>query len=732
MIPFLIPPAVERAPAPPPLENAALDFCREVAPQMGWEAPTKPSSLKALRSQATTMLSVCTKSLPSESRSLPLLEAALGALEVATGEEAKGEKRYGRAAKNLALRWRNGQKEWGRGNLRLLPELENLTLLYELGGLRASNWRDEALRIRAGIARTPDPLLEKDLAAAVEDHYGPWLTVVELEPMLEFSHHLARVWENYSDDRQLTRQVMRLGLKPDAHRVWGLAAKEASESQRLELAALVDRLDPETVMRECAQEAGVDTLLELGKALMGTPLEGAARSLLKRLDMRLREGNKAQDPLRRRIAKTLEDWGGWAGLLRGALAEATSRDAIFALLGEAESFLGEHRDGGLLETGTWRLEALAHSGSVDGLAQHLEAWAAFQTNAGHALEAEELLGICLDLADPKGQDLPARCELLANLGRWKELQELLGAPREQESERVLGWRFRAALGLGEVSEAKRWIEAWLVAAPEIPEEPSGPLGFHAPEVFPRLPGLSAAIPWFQARPEALAPLVARYGARLLSGQGALLAREPWRILVALDPEAPQDLQPTKAEEALRWRWSRLPSGAMGMDGLEQLIQDAEKQLSASHVLVAELLADLGERQGDKGLPSLERAQCILEASPGHEQLLIEVDVSMAAICSQLDGKGLERNLLKAMELLERMPRLEGEIQERAEFLPLLLIHFWRQQRLDELMALGTRIQALGRRMAKGSLLDEADQELALRALGRTERLQRQLRAAGLP
>jgi len=48
------------------------------------------------------------------------------------------------------------------------------------------------------------------------------------------------------------------------------------------------------------------------------------------------------------------------------------------------------------------------------------------------------------------------------------------------------------------------------------------------------------------------------------------------------------------------------------------------------------------------------------------------------------------------------------------------------------MALGTRIQALGRRTAKGSLLDDADLEPALRALGRAERLQRQLRAAGLP
>jgi len=234
--------------------------------------------------------------------------------------------------------------------------------------------------------------------------------------------------------------------------------------------------------------------------------------------------------------------------------------------------------------------------------------------------------------------------------------------------------------------------------------------------------------------------VARFGAGLLPGQGALLAREPWRILAALDPdavtpfmaEAPGDLQPARAEEALRWRWSCLPSGTPGMGALKQLIRDAERRLSPSHVLVAELLADLGERQGEKGLESFERAQSILEASQGHEQLLVRVDVSMAAICSLLDGKGLERNLLKAMELLERMPSLEGELQERAEFLPLLLIHFWRQQRLDELMALGTRIQALGRRTAKGSLLDDADLEPALRALGRAERLQRQLRAAGLP
>ncbi len=718
-----LPPPSEIAQAPLPLEVAALDFCRGVAPQMGWEAKANPSALKALRHQATSLLEVCARALPPENRALPLLGAALGALESATGEEAKGEKRYGRAARTLALRWRNAQKAWGASSPRCLPELESLILLYELGGMRASLWRDETLRIRVNQARVPDPVLEQDLAAAVEDHYGPWLTVVELEPMLEFSHHLARIWGSHGEDRAMTRRILTLGLRPDAHRVWRLAARKATEGLRLQLARLLARLDPEAILREDAQGAGgVDSVLRLGEALMGTPLEGAARELLKRLDVALfQESLVPRRDLRRRIARILQDWTGWASQLREELAPAESSEVIASLLGEAEPFLREHRDGGLLDLGTRKLRALAQGqGPADPeLARRLEAWAELQTDP---FEAEDLRRLRLALEDPEGRDWSARCELLARLGRWKDLEEVLEASPQRESEAVLGWRFRTALAQGEGQGALSRLEAWLarVTGPEAPEEP------------PLLPGLCWAFPRLRDRAEVLGPLVARFGARLLPGQEALLAREPWRILAALDPEAPASLLPTRAEEALRWRWSRLPSGEPRRRLLEALLRDAEGQLGAAHLLVAELLVELGEAQKEDGLPALERAQRILESAPGQEQLLARVHLAMAAACSLLDGPGLERNLLKAMALLERMPRLGAEAEEWVREMPgLLLLHLWREQRLDELLVLAPRVQALARRSMKPS---PAAGELgtALTALARVARLQGQLRGAGLP
>ncbi len=719
MVPLLVLPPAQTAIAPAPLEVAALDFCRAVAGQMGWEAKPSRLHLKGMRSQAASLA----RAMPPNHRALPLLEAALGALESALGEEAKGEKRFGRAAKILALRWQSAQKAWGARDPRRLPALEDLALLYELGGMRASPWRDEALRIRVSACRAPDLGLEKDLAAAVEDHYGPWLTVVELEPMLEFSRHLARIWMGYRENRALTQRVLRLGLKPDAHRVWKLAARAATESQRLELADLLARLDPDTVLGEEAPAGSPEAVLGRAAALAGTPLEGPSRELLRRMEARLGEGNAGpRTELRRRILRALQDGRGWADLLSERLADAKSPEEISALLGEAEQFFGAHDDARLLEAGTQKLKGLVPRGESPGLAQRLESWAELQRAAGHPEAADELLRLRLGLEELKGGDGTARCELLGRLGRWKELEAFLGPAQDRESERVLGWRYRAALGRGDAPEANRWLEAWLarVTGPEAPGEP------------PLLPGLCWALPRIQARPEAAIPLAARYGARLLPGQEALLDREPWRILTALDPDAPASPLPAKVEEALRWRWNRLPRDESRPRLLERLVEEAEAQLGSSHVLVAELLMDLGDARKEEGLESLERARGILEGSQGHDALLAKAYLALAAACSLVDGKGLERNLLKAITVLERMPRLAEETEDWAREMPtLLLLHLWREQRLDELVALEPRIQSLAARAPKAGP-DVTEMSAALATLTRVARFQSQLRAAGLP
>jgi hypothetical protein len=570
--------------------------------------------------------------------------------------------------------------------------------------------------------------LERDLAAAVEDRYGPWLTVVELEPMLEFSQQLARVWLSYPEDGALTRQVLKLGLKPDAERVWKLAARKSSEGARRDLAALLERLDPRVLLQETARSTGEGDLravLGLAETLKRTPLETPVQELLKRLDARLCEPGQAPHPaLRRRIARIREDWDGYGDLLLEELMEASLREEGPEGLDEAERFLRNHSDARLLALGTQRLKAsLQGRGRVSlGVLQRLEAWADLQRGAGHPEEAEELLRLRLTLEAPGNQDFPSRCELLAGLGRWEELEAYLGSPKPEESERVLGWRFRAALAQGRSQEASRWVAEWFtrVTGPEGPEEP-----------LP-LPGLCWAIPQLQGQTEALVRLGTRCGARLLPGQEALLAREPWRILVALDPAAPANLQPTRTEEALRWRWSRLPGDESRVRSLERLIEDAERLLGSSHLLVAELLMELGELQKEEGEDALAKAQRILESRPGHEGALVKVHLAMAAACSQLDGKGLERNLLKVVEILERTPELNEGADSSAREMPLfLLLHLCREQRLEELLALGARVLALAQRAAKpNAAMAEVGESLA--ALARVARFQSRLRGAGLP
>jgi len=713
-----IPPPPPAQVSPAPLEAATLAFCQEVASQMALEeleSKAAPRRLQLLKKQAQQLLNASAGGPLPGDRTRPLLEAALGALELATDQAAQGERRYGRAAKALAVRWRRAQLALGLRHSQLLPELEALALLYRLGGLRDAHWRDEALRIRVSQPQGLDPTLEKDLAAAVEDHYGPWLTVAEVEPMLECCGHLARVWMRQRSDAELTRHVLALGLKTHATRVWRLVARRATADLREDLAALVGRLGPAMSKEEKLPEP----LLELGEALLGTPLETHGRALLKRLDAH------APREQRRRIARLLGDWENEAKLLEAELGAAQPTEAL-ALLQTATWLLRVHPQTDLLAAGTDRLMAATRQEPpAEALPRLLEAWMGFQEAASHPETARELLRLRLGLADPGGQDLPDRCALLARLGRWEDLEALVTpAPDDKEGTRPF-WLFRAATAQGRAEEARRWILAWLDQRPEGPA-----------------PGLCQAISLLQDQPERLTELASRCGPELLPGQEALLAREPWRILVALDPEAPAGLLPSQAEENLRWRLARLSRNHDGK-ALGALVEEAERALGSGHPLVAEVLLALGkeEKESAAGMAHLERALAILEEAPGDQaRLKVEVGTALAEVRAlDGDGPGLERALLHLMELLEWAPELEGELAEPARALPaLLLLQLWREQRLQDMDAICLRAEALVKRApGKEDGLGQSERaEPIIRpmrvVLDHLTRLQNQLRAAGLP
>jgi len=723
---LLLPPA-QVSPSQSPLTAAVLAFCSEVATQMtleDLESKADPKRLGLLKKQARQLLQASQGSLPSNDTARPLLEGALGALELATGQEAQGERRYGQAAKALALRFRSARLALGPQNPELLPELEALALLYRMAGLRDAHWRDEALRIRVQIGQRPDPALEKDLAAAVEDHYGPWLTVAEEEPMLEFCGSLAQVWMRYPRDLELTRRVLEVGLKSNATRVWRLAARRADEGLRRGLSALVQRMDPSAAGEEKSRES----LLELGESLLGTPLETSGRDLLKRLA----KVPSLSGPARRRVARALEDQEGEATLLEAELRAAKPREAL-PLLEAASELLREHPHSALLEEGTRQLQAAALlDPPAEELPRWLEAWMGFQDAGGHPEASQELLRLRLALADPKGRNLPDRCALLAKLGRWEDL-ELSLAPLVGEDRDGLRsfWRFRAALGEGRPEDAKRWLLAWLdqvmVAGPD------------APSI--QLPGISAGIPLLEDQQERLTQLAAHWGPLVLPGQESLLAMEPWRILAALDPEAPASLLPGKVEESLRWRLNRL-SGSHDTRALRALLKDAETLLGPSRILVAEVLLSLGraEKETDEGAPLLERAMGILEQAPEDQtMLLVETSSSLAEVqCIAGNGQALEREMLRLMGLLECAPELKGDLANNVLELPtLLLLQLWRQQRLQELLAVSQRARALASRAPKKEeafnlFQNQAHPKSNPAALNHVACLQTQIQGAGLP
>jgi len=712
------------------MEREIEVFCKEVAEQMtlkDLESKADPKRLVLLRKQALELVKASEKSL-QESRARPLLQAALGALEAATLKDSVGERRYGAAAKALAVRHQQGLKRSGPLDPELLPELEALGLLFRLGGMRDARWRDEALRIR--IARAdrqgvPDRLLEGALVEAIEDHYGPWLTVAEVEPMLEFCGHLARAWSRYPQTKELTRQVLDLGLKSEAERVWNLAAREAPEGLREELRALVDRLDPSSL----EDEKHLGSLVGLGQALLDTPLDAAARRLLKRVD---RGGTTPiSNLLRRRIARLLGDADSEAALLATELQTSPPAAAI-PLLEPATELLKQHPHPDLLELGTRKLLAAARLEPVpDEVPRLLEEWMEFQTRAGHPEAAQECLESRLSLADPSGRDIQLRCRFLARLQRWEDL-DLFLAPLPEDRVSLL-WRFRAALGRERILEAFAFLDRWL---DQVLRDIQG-------EVPTEAPGLSRALPHFSQKPERLSQLAARCGPTLLPSQEALLRKEPWRILVALDPEAPQQL-PDPPEQALRWRLNQLPRERQDrIKALQQIAEESEHRLGPTHPLLPEVLLVLGKEQkeGREAITSLERAVALLEAeSPTRTQLLVDASSCLAQVQGAAGkGRQMEKELRRLLGLLERIPASGEEIEKEAREIPaLLLLHLWREQRLQELLALAPRILALHPKppAKEGEFTFEmgprpSNPAQSLAALERIVRLQDQLRAAGL-
>jgi hypothetical protein len=240
-------------------------------------------------------------------------------------------------------------------------------------------------------------------------------------------------------------------------------------------------------------------------------------------------------------------------------------------------------------------------------------------------------------------------------------------------------------------------------------------------------------------PEKLIALATRFGAEAAPGLEGMLSEDPAWILAALDPEAREN--PTAPEANLRWRMQRLPANATdALKVLEQLRQEAERRLGGEHPLVAELLMEQARLQKEDGTGLLEQARDLLEKLPepdkakatsaksGRARLLIAAYQGLLEVhAREGDTQALEQDVRGLLEALERG---DSPDKQAVDSLRILWLHFWRQQRVDEFLAMNDRLERL-RIRASGALREasEAEEPIALR---RSARFLAQLQGAGWP
>lgn len=695
------PPLVAPAPFEAALERSVAGLCRQASALMELGNEATPAQVKALRVQVEALRSAVRRNLGAGHGDLPLLDAALGALQATAGQEVQGERRYGFAARELALRWARLQRSLPADSPERAPELERLALLAELAGLRGTPWREKALFLRNRLAKGPDRALEVGLAALVEDRYGPWLTVAEVDPMLDACQALVQAWQREPDGAALTRRVVELGLKSEAGRVWRLAARKGDGRFREAVAGLLGRMDAGVLARHEAALASLD------EALLDGPLDAPVRELLGRV-LRHAEGQPRMEPLRRRLLQRLGDVAGEEALLAAMLPRAAAGEAV-PLLRRAAELLGRRGDAELLGTSLTVLEALP---APDG--ELLEAFLPLLP-PGEAREA--LVARRLSLED--GGSAEGRWALLERLGRFRELEAQLGPLRPGEDLERLALRLRCARGLGREEQAREAALACLEACLRLP----------AGAPLPSLPGLAAGAPLLAGQREDLVEALARrFGAQALSGQEALLAREPGWILAALDPLA--RTCPGRLEERARWRLARI-AGRGAAAELKALRRELEAGLGEDHPLVAETLLKEAEVAADPEPALLERARGILERREAPLERRIAVQDRLLGLQAQEgNGEAAVREGFRLLELLEAQAEPDPEALGACS-VGLGLQHL-RQERFDAALDL---MERLGRAVVRLPKERQAEFHDALSRVGhqvrRAARLQAQLRAAGL-
>ncbi|MBI4911375.1 MAG: hypothetical protein HY823_01435 [Acidobacteria bacterium] len=748
----MIPAAPPPLQAPPPT-RAALDSSAATHAR-ALEALRKgldPPGSRALRGELRAALATRERHL---GRFHPLslgLRGLLG-LVLDRGSDARGLGYYAAACGELHRQLRLQQRARGTEARELLPYLDALAELYAAESMSVDPWEEAAIRISMAHSLGPRPDLERRVVAALERHYGGWLSFrpPDREGVLKDAGHLVTLWLRRGD-RDLTGAFAEVAFRSGAAGVWRLVGREGDPSLRGDIAELLGRLDPE-ILREHFQPFRQ----WLEQSLEG-PWRDSARKAAHRLDRALEAspaGVAGKAIQRARLASALEDPAGAERILAEALSETREPPERRALLSAAEKFL-EGREAPLLEAAleeALRVDLRAHLADPEGRAAVLGQ--AQRLERGGRLEAAEPLWKSLlgaSGADPGGASFMPSREVLRRLGdnlraqgRWAEarfhLEALLAIP-EGEADPTLHFALcEVEQRMGNADMARERARNGLARIPpgdQLQPMPGLALALRCLEGDGATEGLRNALSRrlrkaldpegrlpALAQPAVLLSLVEALGAPPRSEGGEAPCGGPWREVARGPVERAQAL--LRASRDLPLRAAR--------PCRQEALALLEKAWGPEDLRLLETLVSLGgsENDPDQAEPLLRRALELGRAHPEAEPALVaEALGRLGTLLGEAGREGESLALLRgAMPLFSRANLGDEKVRDTAGgvFLALLAMAEYRED-YSGALALADEAEQL---MDQAGIRDRGDLPRLRARLERQARVQALLRAQGLP
>ncbi len=682
----------------------------------------------------------------------PTTLRALAGLVLDRQGDPRGLRLFAEACGDLHRQLRLVRRSRGGEHPATLPFLEALAELYRLEKLEDGRWEDQALRVHLAQGGGPRPDLERRVVAALERHYGPFLSfrAPDREAVLEDVARLVALWRRRPSAAERTAVFIQAALRSDARGVWKLAAGHAQEPLREALRGLLGGLDPQPL------QADLGPFLAWLPAQAGTPWEAAARALGGAVEDAVARAPLAPaQALRRRmrLALALGEPARAVAMVAEALPQAREdRPALLALAeelvrGTEEPTLFQDLQRALRADLASRSEEPASLGLRLAVARRLE-------DAGDAAAAEPLWRSLLGSGPGTGGDLSAEVlehalgRNLAQQQRWEEarffLEPLSEAGKWQADPALHFLLARIEAGRRDFDSARRWAREGLARLPEPP----------AP-----LPGLAAALRLLRADPEAEALLARLRG--LLDPAGTIPALDdPERLLDLLERLEADRARPQPVPgSACRSPWAGIGEDAASR-GQALLQAAAGLRLADAEPCLREALRQLERAWGDQDprlLPALLRlAQCLQDQEHADAEYVLRRALALAAAQPERDlrleaevrarlgqvlaerGRAEEADALlqSALGELARDPATDAKALEL--FGGVLLMRLARLEHQEDYPGALEALQVADRKLARLDPSSPVEGEAILKEMGLTRsRLERQaalqalLRAQGL-